>query len=336
MEKLIELLCSEKQQKHYEGIIKIVQGPGDLYLLSYTDECQRRGLWDEVTLASRGLIIDKTSREVAALPFRKFFNWHEYTDEIPGGPFVVTEKIDGSLGVLYRHDGEYWLATRRSFDSIEAKRGTALLRSSLGQEKLPEEFTFLFEIVLSDAGSSIVKYETDGLYLLSIIDRHSSDELPHTELESWADRFGWKLPMAYKFSTLEEVHAASTSLPADFEGYVIRFPCGLRLKLKSETYLALLRASLGLSKKKVLNALSLGESNFQALLEQTPEELRPFAEKIAAEERARAAKVDDEVGEWFSKAPKDSRKVFALWIRRNAPEEYTDALFRMFSATGWR
>jgi RNA ligase len=329
MKKLIDLLEDKELQKRYEGILKIVQGPGDLYLFNYTDECQHRGLWDDVTILCRGVMIDKKTKEVAARPFEKFFNWHEYKQEIPEEPFVVTEKVDGSLGILYRHDGQYFLATRGSFTSVEAKRGTRLLRESLGEQQLPEEYTFLFEIILSDAGSTVVKYDFDGLFLLGVINRHTGEELPQEMLSEWTNRFGWRLPKRYMFGTKEEVHASRASLPADLEGYVLRFQSGLRLKLKSEAYLAVLRSSLGLSRSKVITALSQGEKEYQALLEQTPEELIPFAEKIAAEVREQVARCNEEAKLWFEKAPRETRKDFALWVQQNVPAEYKGALFMM-------
>src|ERR1700744_2448922 len=47
----------------------------NLTILNYTERCQyERGLWNEVTLACRGLIHDGAGN-VVARPFRKFFNY---------------------------------------------------------------------------------------------------------------------------------------------------------------------------------------------------------------------------------------------------------------------
>ena len=112
------------------------------------------------------------------------------------------------------------------------------------------------------------------------------------------------------------------------EGLSLRW--GLRrLKLKSEAYLAVLRASLGLSRNKVITALSQGEKAYQELLAQTPEELLPYAEKIAAEVTAQVARYNQEVKEWFAKAPREGRKEFAMWVQQHAPPELKGALFMM-------
>jgi RNA ligase len=329
IQKLVELHHAGELQKRYANLIKIVQGPEDLLLFNYTDECQQKGAWDDITTLCRGVILHAKTKEVVARPFEKFFNWHEYRQEIPEEPFTVSEKVDGSLGILYRHQGKYSLATRGSFTSVEAKRGTELLQASLGDKQLPDELTFLFEIILSNAGSTVVKYDFDGLYLLGVLNRHTGEELSPDESDEWAKKFTWKTPKRYPFATKEEVLASRAALPADLEGYVLRFQSGLRLKLKSEAYLAVLRASLGLSRNKVITALSQGEKVYQALLEQTPEELVPYAEKIAAEVRVQVAKYNQDALTFFEKAPKEGRKEFAMWVQQNAPAELKGALFMM-------
>ena len=329
VQKLIELYDSGELQKRYANLIKVVQGPEDLLLFNYTDECQQRGAWDEITTLCRGVIVHAKTREIIARPFEKFFNWHEYKQEIPEEPFTVSEKVDGSLGILYRLQDQYALATRGSFTSVEAKRGTELLRASLGDHKLPEDLTFLFEIILSNAGSTVVKYDSDGLFLLGVLNRHTGEELSPDEVEAWTTRLPWRAPKRYTFATKEAVLATRATLPADLEGYVLRFQSGLRLKLKSEAYLAVLRASLGLSRNKVITALSLGEKAYQELLAQTPEELLPFAEKIAAEVVAQVESYNRDAKSWYEKAPKEGRKEFALWVQQNAPPELKGALFMM-------
>jgi RNA ligase len=329
IQNLIKLYQTGELQKRYTNLIKVVQGPEDLLLFNYTDECQKRGAWDEITTLCRGVIVHAKTYEVVARPFEKFFNWHEHQQEIPEEPFTVSEKVDGSLGILYRQQGQYSLATRGSFTSIEAKRGTELLRASLSDQALPDELTFLFEIILAESGSTVVKYGADGLFLLGVLNRHTGEELSPSEVESWTSRLPWKLPKRYSFANKEEVLASRASLPADLEGYVLRFQSGLRLKLKSEAYLAVLRASLGLSRNKVITALSQGEKVYRELLAQTPEELLPYAEKIATEVTMQVEKYNQEAKECFAKAPKEGRKEFALWVQQNAPPELKGALFMM-------
>lgn len=63
-----------------------------------------------------------------ARPFPKFFNLDEAIangEQLPAEAFEVTEKLDGSLGILYWLDGEPRLATRGT-SMVEAKPALAL------------------------------------------------------------------------------------------------------------------------------------------------------------------------------------------------------------------
>lgn len=311
----------------YANLIKVTRGPGDLLLFNYTGECQNKRLWDNLTTLCRGLILHPETGEVVARPFLKFTNWHEYQEPIPEEPFSVTEKVDGSLGILYRHQGEYFLATRGSFTSPEAKRGTEMLRPLLAGRALPDELTFLFEIILPEMGSTVVKYDFAGLFLLGVVNRFTGAELSRGELERWAKTIGCRLPKHYPFTSTSEVMAARATLPADMEGYVLHFQGGLRLKLKSEAYLAVLRASLGLSRGKILAALAEGEDAYLALLQQTPEELLPYADKIATAARAEMQRLQTTARALFAQAPKDGRKEFALWVQQQVPMSLRKVMF---------
>src|SRR5690348_16903958 len=77
----------------------------DVRIFNYTQHCQFEGAWDEVTKQCRGLILNVKTGEVIAKPFPKFFNYGEYTGKgwtLPKGKCTVTEKLDGSLGILYK------------------------------------------------------------------------------------------------------------------------------------------------------------------------------------------------------------------------------------------
>lgn len=70
----------------------------DLYIYNYTQKAQFDRMWNETTMACRGLIMNGKGG-IIARPFNKFFNYGEYQGEIPSGEFEITEKMDGSLGL---------------------------------------------------------------------------------------------------------------------------------------------------------------------------------------------------------------------------------------------
>ena len=70
-----------------------------LTIWNYSRTCQYDRLWDDVTMACRGLVTDDAGK-IIAKPFPKFFNYEEHTaEEIPNELFDVYEKMDGSLGI---------------------------------------------------------------------------------------------------------------------------------------------------------------------------------------------------------------------------------------------
>ena len=87
-------------------VIKQVHPTLPLSIYNYSRTCQYGGLWDDITLNCRGLVLDNKGN-VIAKPFPKFFNYEEHTaEEIPNEYFDVYEKMDGSLGICFYYERE--------------------------------------------------------------------------------------------------------------------------------------------------------------------------------------------------------------------------------------
>lgn len=113
-----------------EKLVSVQKHPeADLFIYNYSPKVQYEKLWNEVTLKTRGLILDAKMNYVAR-PFEKFFNLEELQpNEIPQIPFDVYEKIDGSLGILYWLNDKPFIATRGSFTSEQSQHATDVLYS---------------------------------------------------------------------------------------------------------------------------------------------------------------------------------------------------------------
>src|SRR5207248_2983394 len=88
---------------------------GRLVIYTYTDQCVYESAWDEITRHSRGHIFDVQTGECVAWPFPKFFNLGENQETLPENfpwdqPYEIYEKMDGWLGMLYRHEGRFKVA----------------------------------------------------------------------------------------------------------------------------------------------------------------------------------------------------------------------------------
>lgn len=138
----------------------------ELAIYNYTEETQFRKRWNKVTLACRGLIINTVTREVVARPWEKFFNFGEMNNRIDSyAPVEVTDKLDGSLGILYRQpDGKLAIATRGSFASDQAVEANKIWSESYSHLDIPNDYTFLFEILVP-WNRIVVSYNYDDEYL---------------------------------------------------------------------------------------------------------------------------------------------------------------------------
>lgn len=333
LQRIVDLLQTQELQAQYAGLIDIKTHPsGNLVLLNYTEECQFQGAWDDVTRHCRGLMVDTDTWEIAALPFQKFFNLNEKAesalDVLPVEPFAVFEKLDGSLGITYRRGDAIALATRGAFDSEQALQGTALLNQQINTAHIPPHLTCLFEIILS-SGNCISHYDFDGLVLLSAFNRQTGRELDWPDIVELANRLGCKAAHVFAFDTLHDAIASRARLPATFEGYVIRFQSGLRVKVKGDAYLALNKMISGLTHARILSALADG--NIDHFRRDVPEE---FLDDVDASIRHfvdQAAQYEARIDGYLALAPAGyDRKTFAVWVQENVPSEFRPATFRKF------
>ena len=103
------------ERYHKDGLLHKQTHPTlDLTIWNYSPKVQYERLWDEITLQCRGLVTNSKGI-VVARPFKKFFNYEEHKPEdIPNENYVVYEKMDGSLGILFYY--EYELSDERRYN----------------------------------------------------------------------------------------------------------------------------------------------------------------------------------------------------------------------------
>lgn len=262
------------------GYVRVQYHPTEpLAIANYGPKAQYERVWNDVTKQCRGLIWHVETHEVVARPFPKFFNLGEHSDaELPPEPFKVYDKMDGSLGILYRAGDEWAIATRGSFASDQAKWATAWLRNLSMPPAQPSpnyweprrEWTYLFEIIYP-ANRIVVDYHgSEALVLLDVIDNENGESCLDRAL---AQRpWPWLGPVVKEydgFGVLEELLAAEQ--PENSEGYVIRFEGGMRVKVKHDEYVRLHRIVTGVSTKTVWQYLSEGRA-LDELLDRVPDE----------------------------------------------------------------
>ncbi|MFJ7280503.1 RNA ligase [Kitasatospora sp. NPDC098663] len=129
-----------------------------LRIFNYAEKAVFEREWNEVTLQCRGLVIDPQGR-ILARPYAKFFNYSEHPECTFGldDTVVVTDKLDGSLGILYPlPDGGHAIATRGSFASDQALHATKVWQERYADTaSVKSGVTYLFEIIFRRTGSSV-------------------------------------------------------------------------------------------------------------------------------------------------------------------------------------
>lgn len=217
----------------------------DVVLLDYSQKCQFSRAWNGVTLNSRGLIFRESTGEILARPFKKFFNFDEPTaDNPPVGVMVRSPKFDGSLGIVYRLNGEFFVSTRGSFESTQALYASARLREYIDNDQvfsdeLHEIYnnnqTILVEIIFPE-NRIVVDYSgLDDLVLLDILDNDTNK----TVFEVY-DSILWPIKADKALIPEGFYDTIASDIPEGEEGFVLYWPSNaLRLKVKSAEYVHL-------------------------------------------------------------------------------------------------
>ncbi len=295
-----------------------VRRKDDLLIFNYNTMAQYDGRWTYFERVSRGLIINFKTGEIVARPFDKFYNWLQGGRRASGHIVSVTEKLDGSIGILYRHQGDYHIATRGSFESEQALWATNFLNGYFTLDSLPDELTLIFEIIYPENRVVVDYGKREDLVLLAARNRFTGAYLPFfPDLYDLAERYGFTLPHVYAFNDINEILVKTGEIDADEEGYVVEFSDGSRFKFKGDRYLELHRMIHALTFKNVLKAMQAGR--IAQVLEPIPDEFLAEARVWISEIENTLSRIKTEVSEAFSLAPKASRKEFALWVNENYP-----------------
>lgn len=293
-----------------------VRRDGELLLFDYTAKAQYAARWNFFERVSRGLIINARTGEIVARPFDKFFNWFEGGRKAQGHIVTVTEKVDGSLGILFRANGGYRITTRGDFRSPQGAWATQFLNAQYDLRDLGNEWTLLFEIVYPENRVVIDYQGREALVLLAARNRFTGAYMKFfPDLYELAQQYNFPLPEVHTFNNITEILERTGTLPKEQEGYVVEFSDGERYKFKGDRYLELHKLISGLSFKHTLEAVQAGTLDY--IREQIPDEYLGELNAWAAQIESVVATTKQNVQAAFDAAPKDSRKDFALWVQQH-------------------
>jgi RNA ligase len=302
-----------------------------LSIYNYSRTTQYDGMWDDITLNCRGLVLDNEGN-VIAKPFPKFFNYEEHKPEdIPNESFEVYEKMDGSLGIFFYYEGEFHMATRGSFTSEQAIKGLEIAKRYNYDKICVPGYTYLFEIIYPENRIVVDYGKEERLVLLGVMNRRG-EEFPYEEI---ADE-GWDIVMKYK-TWGEGYDLLKEEISKDKEGYVIRFSGGMRMKIKGTEYVRLHRILTNFSTKDIWELLKNGEA-LEPFLERVPDEFDDWVKRTAMNLRysfhsidERAGKLHDgfRYGKYGDKEVEPTKKDFAEYVKQ-FPVELAAVMFKIW------
>lgn len=302
---------------------------------------------DPIVRECRGLVLEIGTWKLVAKAFDRFFNMeeaHEINKGFDWSDFNAFSKEDGSLILVYFYNGSWRVNTRGSFAEFNmhdcGKSWAELFWQAL--KLTPHEFhvikkmgtqlhhTYVFEFC-SIYNKVVREYKESKCYLIGVTSIINGKEFSNKDICEIADNFGFVKPETYQFKDIQDIVKfieEQESVDPTWEGVVVRDKNGLRMKIKSKTYVALhhLKGNDNIFlTKNLLPFILAGE---------TDEVLTYFPE---CKERI------DEITEivngaygvlfanWWHGQDIEEQKAFALYITKNSPWKtpFTGILFNL-------
>ena len=302
----------------------------DLTIWNYSPKVQYERLWDDITTQCRGLVTNSEGK-IIARPFRKFFNMEELDNgDIPNETFEVFDKMDGSLGIAFKYEGEFILCTRGSFTSQQSIKGLEIARKYNLHDVVVEGVTYLFEILYPENRIVVGYGDVERLVLLGIIVTETGEEIPYGEMVE----DGWDI--VKKYDAIEEYTVLKSIVGDDEEGFVIRFKNGFRMKIKGDEYVRLHRILTNISNRDIWEYLK-DDKPLDEILEKVPDEFYNWVKETKESLLLQFDTIEKEY-KWIYKIINraegvENRAVFASYAKKY---KHPSILFKMLDGGNYK
>jgi len=315
----------------------------DLVIWNYTEQVQFSREWTPLLLKCRGLVTN-TKGDFIAKSFDKFFNYEEIANSpevmnmICNQPYIIQEKLDGSMGMMFWYQGQWIFATRGSFESDQAKWAEKWMWENFKESDFDTTFTYIFEIIYKD-NRIVVLYEEEMCKFITAFlgyDEMNGPLFRNTLMEN--------VPLKYYLDTRKGkanfIESEYMNLKShnfkNKEGYVLRFKDDYRVKIKFEDYIRLHKVMTNLSTLSIWEILKDG-GKVEDILKDVPDEIY---DKIKDFERGLENKTKMiNMTSWLDymevilKTGEDDRKEFAFQASK---KKYPVILFRMLDKKDYK
>ncbi len=229
-------------------------------------------LWDDVTINARGITFDKTTGEIVARPFKKFFN-HTELMTVDGvlttlgeklkpeyrpnliGKFRSMNKLDGSLGITfwdkYSDKKNKWrVKTGGSFTADQSGWAQEWLYQNVDCTEMNPRYTYLFEIIYN-GDRHVVKYDFEGMALLGVISNETGEEVSLEELLKIAKQLNVRMSEIVEFDNFNDMMKVVSQYPKELEGVVVTFDNGYKCKVKGIQYCEMFMVLNNLTEREI-------------------------------------------------------------------------------------
>lgn len=327
-----------------KGLVRVQQyKDADLFLANYTHLANHGNYWEEEPILRhcRGIIYNSAGK-VLYKPLKKFWNLGEkysptLQEAVAFGHPEVTDKVDGSAGLLYFSGQEWRIATRGSFFSEQAIEATKMLHEYHEDAlyQLLPSMSYFFEIVYPENKIVVNYHGMRSLLLLAVIDTESGVELPYSLLHIEAKRLGFSaVHLEENYENIEKLQTAERD---NFEGWVLFWPQEQRrVKVKLDEYVRLHHLISTMSEESVWAILSNGESVepvANGLDTETAAWVRIIAsrmeETFVQKNKAILAAFDEIVLRGLDLSDRKNRGEIARFILATLPKDCTSAAFAL-------
>lgn len=256
--KLAEYLDATKLRRYINSglVTERLHDTLPLAIYCYGRKAVYDNVWDDVTTKTRGLIVDLNTGDIVARPYEKFFS----VDQMPplldeaerqeslGIKPVITEKVNGCLGIFWKYGIHWGIASKGSFHSPHAKFATEWMEKHIeefGTLVFPEGYTPVFEIICQEVQPHVIKYDNDGLVLLDFININTGEELYKVNMHKSPGLISYAninhLAIARIFGNCSPIESILKEDSEEIEGYVATYnrpgKSPLKLKIKFPTFL---------------------------------------------------------------------------------------------------
>lgn len=333
IEDLQELVRNGETDFPQYGRVRSFEQDG-MVAFDYTPEAEYEGVWNAFERMSRGLVLDKTTGEILARPYDKFFNLGQHGAYPKTKIKYFLEKADGSLGIIFRDQHEdVRVNTRGSFQSEQAVWATNYCYAN--DIEPPSGCTLLAEIIYPENRIVVDYGEGEVLIVHAVRDNTTGDYWSYEAIqEYYADEFlcgSLTLALRFEFDNLDACVAYVNSISGvKLEGVVVITEDGERFKIKGEDYLRLHRLVTNITPKNVWELLKAG--GYETYRKEVPDEFLKEFDKYAQDILGQVAVWMDSTEELYESTPQEikegSQKDFALWVKKQ-PAFYHPYLFQL-------